>query len=167
MHYWITLTLCLQWNLENIWHIYLSLWIAINISLHANPFTLQLVLHDLWHFVQSLSRALWAKIARRCRTLLPLAGVGNTQPGEEKTLCHLFSEDPFILQTVTVDLTLYCIALHCGKRRKRIIIYSYLPYSFVFLIRQVRLHYQGLEDPTKLYSLINNIIVNLCVLCDI
>ena len=84
--------------------------------------------NDLWHFVQFIVKGPWAKVARRYRTLLPLAGVGNTQPGEEKTLCHIFSEDLFCKQLLW---TLPCSVLQCiGEKKKSN--YSYLPYSLVF-----------------------------------
>ena len=84
--------------------------------------------NDLWHFVQFIVKGPWAKVARRYRTLLPLAGVGNTQPGEEKTLCHIFSEDLFCKQLLW---TLPCSVLQCiGEKKKKN--YSYLPYSCSF-----------------------------------
>ena len=105
-----------------------------------------------WHFAQFIVNGPWAKIARRYRTLLPLAGVGNTpQSGEEKTSCHTFSVELFANSDFEPYIVLYCGAL--WKRKKELVRPSLL---FVFLTRQVRLHYQDSYDllPLSLIQLI-------------
>ena len=111
-----------------------------------SPFTLLLILHGLWHFVQCIVKGPWAKIARRYRTLLPLAGVGNTQPGEEKTLCHIFPKTYFANSDFGPYIVLYCGALG-GKKRQN---YSYLPYSLVSLFVKCDCTLQESYDPSFL-----------------
>ena len=72
---------------------------------------------SVWYLDQFIVKGPWAKIARRYRTLLPLAGVGNAQPGEEK-ICVIYSPKT-LLQTVTVDLPLPVAVWRCIEKKKQ------------------------------------------------
>ena len=78
-------------------------------------------------FARNIVKGPGAKVARQCHRFLLTAGVGNTQPGEEKTSCHIFSVD--LLQTVNfglLTLILYCIAAKKEKEEKILKAKSYL-----------------------------------------
>ena len=97
---------------------------------------------DPWHFAQFIVKGPWAKIARRYRTLLPLAGVGNTLTRRRKGLGHIFSVDTFANSDFGL-ITLFCIAVHEKEEQE-----LFLPslFQFVILIRQVWFHYQDSYD---------------------
>ena len=105
----------------------------------------------------------WAKVARRCHGLLLTAGVGNTQPGEEKTSCHIFSVDSFA-NSDCGPLHWSCIAVHWKKGRKESIpIFCSLWFSSiakpVTVSRFLQIHHLLSPNPCHL--------LNLCVICNI
>ena len=76
------------------------------------------VVPGLWHFARIIVKGPWAKVACRCHGLLLTAGVGNAQPGEEKTSCQIFSVDSFASSDLWLTLILYCGAKKKEKEEK-------------------------------------------------
>ena len=65
--------------------------------------------HWLWHFAQIIVQGPWAKVARRYRTLFPLAGVGNTLTRRRTDFVSYIFRRLFCKQLPwTLHLVLYC-----------------------------------------------------------
>ena len=120
--------------------------------------------HWLWHFARIIVKGPWAKVARRCHGLLLTAGVGNTQPGEEKTSCHIFSVDSFA-NSDCGPLHWSCIAVHWKRKKKKRVNSDLLkPFGFPHLPtlwRHQDLHRLITFEPNPEQQL------NLCALCNI
>ena len=115
-----------------------------------------------WHFAQFIVKGPWAKIARRYRTLLPLAGVGNTPTRRRKGLGHIFSVDTFANSDFGL---LPCSVLRCTKKKKRIISTFFTQIRYPHSSSLIAL--SGLLRSTTCEPNITHTLgLNLCVLCN-